>query len=487
MKTSPFKTFLIFACLLLTTPWTYATEGDSLWSRHYGGDDDDFAWSVIATTDGGYLLGGWTQSFGSGMDDVWLLKTNFQGDSLWNLSYGILTDDRAEAVIEVPDGYLAAGFSNGIVSGEKDMLLLKTDLDGNLLWHRTYGGASPDQARALAPVAGGGCVMAGNTASYGVAGSDLWMLKVDSEGDSIWSRTFGGEGTEWAYAVTPASDGGFVAAGITTSFGAGGNDMWLVKASANGDSLWSHTYGGNSQDEARAVIETSDGGFLIAGQTYSFGSFLTDMWVVKTDANGDSLWSRTFGAIDEDEAWDVVETSDGGYLIAGMTESFGSGDKDMWLVKMSLDGDSLWSQTYGGPAADGAYALVQDFYGDYILAGKSWSFSAGRNDMWLVCAEGPDTGIKPSAPNMPLNYALSVFPNPFNPHTLICFQMPVPGDLQIYLYDLQGKVIATLSDGWQLPGSYQIPLDASDHSSGIYFARFTAGGVQQTQKLVLMK
>ena len=162
--------------------------------------------------------------------------------------------------------------------------------------------------------------------------------------------------------------------------------MWLVKASANGDSLWSHTYGGDSQDEARAVIETSDGGFLIAGRTYSFGSFLTDMWVVKTDANGDSLWSRTFGAIDEDEAWDIVETSDGGYLIVSSSGYMSDlPATKLRLVRLNSAGDQVWDRWYG----DGQHMIVpravyQNKDGGFLVAADIQNLSDGTLSLLLL-------------------------------------------------------------------------------------------------------
>jgi hypothetical protein len=215
--------------------------------------------------------------------------------------------------------------------------------------------------------------------------------------------------------------------------------------------------------------------------------FLADMWVVKTDSLGDSLWSCTLGGSDLDEAWSVIETDDGDYLIAGMTMSYGAGSNDMWLVKISADGDSLWSRTYGGAASDGAYDVIQDSAGDYILAGYSWSFSAGRNDMWLVCAEGPSLGITALEPHIPLSYSMSVHPNPFNPNTTLSYHLPKAGSVELNVYDVIGSLVETLSSGWHPAGPYHVVFDGSDLASGVYLARLTTGDFTQTRKLVLLK
>ena len=175
----------------------------------------------------------------------------------------------------------------------------------------------------------------------------ILSVVVHAQPDSLWSRTFGGGNNEQCYSIIHTADGGYALAGYTESYGAGSYDMWLVKTDADGESLWSRTFGGARNDRCYSIIQTADGGFALAGGTLSFGAGDYDMWLVKTDSDGDSLWSRTFGGRNTDWCFSMIQTADGGYLLAGYTYSFDAVRSDMWLVKTDADGDFLWSRTLG--------------------------------------------------------------------------------------------------------------------------------------------
>ena len=205
----------------------------------------------------------------------------------------------------------------------------------------------------------------------------------NAQPDSLWSRTFGREHNDVCFSAIQTEDGGYALAGITESFGASRNDFWLVKTDADGDSLWSQTFGRSSDNECKSLVHTADGGYALAGFTYSSPN--QDMWLVRTNAEGDSLWSRTFGgAILWDMCYSIIQTANEGYALAGRTASFGAGDYDMWLVRTNADGDSLWSQTFGGRNDEECFSIIQTADGGYALAGYTRSFGAGDRDMWLV-------------------------------------------------------------------------------------------------------
>jgi parallel beta-helix repeat protein len=199
-----------------------------------------------------------------------------------------------------------------------------------------------------------------------------------------WNKTYGGISWDEAWALVQTSDGGYALAGETSSFGAGGYDFWLVKTDASGNMEWNKTYGGTNNDWAYALVQTVDGGYALAGQTLSFGAGSWDCWLVKTDASGSMQWNKTYGGTSTDEAYALVQTSDGGYALAGLTYSFGAGDRDFWLVKTDASGNALWNRTYGGISNDEVRALLQTGDGGYALAGETSSFGAGSNDFWLV-------------------------------------------------------------------------------------------------------
>ena len=289
--------------LLSIARLTLAQPPDTLWTRTYGGSSDEEAYSVQQTTDGGYIMAGYTYSFGAGGEDLYLAKTNSQGDTLWT---------------------------------------------------RTYGGSGDDEAVSVQQTADGGYIMAGYTYSFGAGNQDFYLVKTNSLGDSLWTYTYGGSGDDYARSVQQTTDGGYIVAGETNSFGTGEGDFYLVKTNSLGDSLWTHTYGGSGDDYARSVQQTTDGGYIVAGCTMSFGAGYADFYLIKTNSQGDTLWTRTYGGANYDHAYSVQQTSDGGYVVAGYTTSFGAGNYDFYLVKTNSQGDTLWTRTYGGSNWDEA-------------------------------------------------------------------------------------------------------------------------------------
>ncbi|MFX1516951.1 MAG: hypothetical protein ACFFC6_11610, partial [Promethearchaeota archaeon] len=194
-----------------------------------------------------------------------------------------------------------------------------------------------------------------------------------------WNQTFGGTGEDAAYALIQTIDGGFALVGVTESHGAGRFDIWLIKIDANGVAQWNQTFGGTENDGAYSAIQTTDGGFALAGLTRSYGTGEFDMWLVKTDAHGVAQWNKTFGGADFDHAYALIETTDGGFTLVGSTRSYGAGEFDMWLVKTDAHGVAQWNQTYGGTEWDNAYALIQTTDGGVALAGSTRSYGAGES------------------------------------------------------------------------------------------------------------
>jgi len=485
-----FSLFLMFLALLAGT--ACASEGDSLWSHTYGGVDDDVAWSIIPSGDGGYLLAGRTASFGAGPSDIWLIKVDAQGDSLWSRTYGGSSYEDVGGIIPSGDGgFLLAGGTDSFGAGQADMWLVKVNAQGDSLWSHTYGGGLDDWAYAIIPSGDGGFLLLGETYSFSVGDGGVWLMKVDAQGNFLWHQFYGG--TEWdaAYSIIPSNDGGFLLAGETYSFGAVNRDMWLLKANANGDSIWSHIYGGNDWDAAYSIVPSGDGGFLLAGDTWSFGPGSRNMWLVKVNADGDSVWSRFYGG-GEEYANTIISTGDGCFLLAGSTDSFGAGSQDMWLVKVNSQGDSLWSHTYGAGTTEAGFSVIPSEEGNYLLAGYFGGSAPWGPDMWLVCVEGLGTHVPPeSEPIHPSSFCLHpCHPNPFNPATILTFDLPVASLVKLEVFDINGRPIMSGSEATPTmfpAGTHQIPFDGSDLPSGIYLARLTAGAWQQTQKLILLK
>jgi hypothetical protein len=350
-----------------------------IYNKTFGGSDEDRAYAIQQTSDGGYILAGYTDSFGAGNSDAWLIKTDKNGNKVWDKTFGGSDDDEASALQQTNDGgYILAGWTSD------DAWLIKTDANGNKVWDKTFGGSEWDRAKAVQQTSDGGYILAGCTWSYGAGVYDAWLIKTDANGNKVWDKTFGGSDFDVAYAVQQTSDGGYILAGYTKSFGAGMEDVWLIKTDANGNKVWDKTFGGIMWDEGYTVLQTSDGGYILAGRTASFGAGFYDAWLIKTDADGNKVWDKTFGGSSWDEGLAVQQTSDGGYILAGPTNSFGAGSMDAWLIKTDADGNKVWDKIFGGSGDDVARAVQQTSDGGYILAGYTGSFGAGVYDAWLI-------------------------------------------------------------------------------------------------------
>jgi hypothetical protein len=392
----------IFITTLCTRFGAAATTG---WSQTYGGSGDDEAYSLVQTSDGGYALAGFTNSSGAGGYDFWLIKTNSSGDMQWNQTYGGTGDDEAYSVIQTNDtGYVIAGITDSYGAGETDAWLVKTDSSGNMQWSQTYGGVAQDGAYSVIQTSDGGYALAGYTDSYGAGSFDFWLIKTDSHGNMMWNQTYGGSGDDEASCVIQTRDGGYALAGYTNSFGAGSYDFWLVKTNSSGSMMWNQTYGGTGDDEAECVIQTSNG-YALAGYTNSTGAGSDDFWLVNTDSSGTSQWSQTYGGAYDEIANALVQTSDGGYALGGLTGSYGAGNVDYWLVKTTSSGTTQWSQTYGGSDDDEAYSLVQTSDGGYALAGFTASYGAGSYDAFLVKTDSSGKSVMPQSSPFSIPYS----------------------------------------------------------------------------------
>ena len=362
---------------------TYAN-GNEQWSHSFGGSNSDYGESVRQTSDGGYIIAGRTLSYGAGSTDVYLIKTDANGNETWSQTFGGSNSDYGESVRQTSDdGYIIAGRTLSY-AGSTDVYLIKTDANGNETWCKTFGGSYSDYSRSVQQTSDGGFVIAGLTYSYGAGNSDVYLIKIDVNGNEIWYRTFGGSYDDIGFGVQQTTDGGFIIAGKTYSYGAGSEKVYLIKTDAWGNETWSKTFDGSGDNYSRSVQQTFDGGYIIAGKTYSYGAGYADVYLIKTDANGNEIWSQTFGGSYDDVGFGVQQTFDGGYIIAGKTYSYGAGYADVYLIKTDANGNEIWSQTFGGSNSDYGESVQQTSDGGYIIAGYTFSFGAGGSDVYLI-------------------------------------------------------------------------------------------------------
>jgi hypothetical protein len=506
--------------------------GDTLWTKTYGGLDWDYAYSVKQTTDGGFIVVGGSKSFSSSGDyDVYLIKTNANGDTLWTRTYGGTDLEYGSSVqLTSDDGYVIIGVTMSFGAGDRDFYLLKTDANGDTLWTKTFGGTGSDEGYSVQLTSDGGYIIVGETCSYGVptGTADVWLIKTDADGNLLWSQTYGGIYTDFGNSIQLTSDDGYIVAGGTWSYGAGYTDAYLIKTDANGDTLWTKTYGNISYDTAYSICQTADGGYIFTGD-YEQADNTCDVWIVKTDESGNTIWEETYGEAggwNYDVGASIQLTSDNNYIIAGQTYSYGAGDWDVWMLKIEGEyipplnppqnfqvdpytGLATWDPPIPVPGVtllgynlylDGCfvasptstqYQFAGLIYGQIYSVGISAVYEEGESEIVEIGFMYLGTGTKDDILSNKTGL-LSNYPNPFNPTTTIKFNIEQNEQVKMEIYNLKGQKVKTLVEDKLEAGKYTITWNGKDDngksvSSGIYFYKMNSGKFTSTKKMILMK
>jgi hypothetical protein len=404
------------------------------WTKTYGGSDRDLGYSIQQTTDGGYIIAGGIESTDGeitgnhGGFDYWVVKTDPSGILQWQKSYGGSDNDIACSIRQTTDGgYIIAGVSasvNGDITGNHggdDYWVVKTNASGTLEWQKSYGGSAEDVTASLELTSDGGYIMTGYTDSNNgditsTNGSrDYWVVKISSSGAIQWQKTYGGSDFDMANSVRQSIDGGYIISGYTSSddgnvtVNHGGDDYWIVKTNASGTIQWQKSYGGSDLDVMPKISLTNDGGYILAGHSYSNDGDVTgnhgqlDYWVVKTDQSGTIQWQKSYGGTNYDKANSIQQSTDGGFIIAGYSSSENGdvtgnhGSSDFWIIHTDPNGAIEWQKSYGGSSEDGANWIQQTAEGGYIIAGSTQSVDGdvagnhGYFDYWVIklCISDP--------------------------------------------------------------------------------------------------
>ncbi len=355
-----------------------------LWSAAYGGGGQEQGLGIIELAEGGFALVGNEGSFGGGGTDGWIVVVDEEGDQVWSENFGGAGYDRFYDVIEIDDGFIVSGYTGSMGAGRFDFWLMMLDREGDQVWSRTYGGRDHERCSEAIRLDNGNYLLIGGTSSFGEGNGDAWVVMTDDEGDELWRQAYGGNQVDGLNMGFQIDEDEFVLTGHTGSFGAGGADMWFVRINDEGELLSSETFGGENDDHCYHAIQNDEGDFLLAGITVPDGDDDRDAILVKVNSEGEEIWTRVYEGEDAERCFSVTQTQSGGYLLAGNTLPYNDERADVLVLRTDEDGELLWTETYGGDQADVCrVGIMTDDWG-YALYGWSGSFGAGGWDSWLV-------------------------------------------------------------------------------------------------------
>jgi hypothetical protein len=378
---------IVLAVLILSTIIISAAEtpsaltaGDNLvsvfpanliWQKNYGGTADDRALYMLPTQNG-YLVVGSTKSIVPNATLGWALMLDKDGNTVWNKTYFENSGGELRYALNLTDGFLLVG-NQFQESGDINGYVVKIDGQGVQLWNVTLGATGTNKLFS-AIAAPDGFVLFGLTSSYGIGASQGWMVKLNTNGSIVWSKTYGDGADTALRSGVLAPDDNYVASGYTNKDGSGNYDFLLLKIDLAGSLVWNKTYSTATDQKAYSMTKASDG-YVIVGDTESTQTNI-DAWVLKVDFNGNKIWDKTVGGKQADSPSYITEASDGNYLIAGFTFSFGAGNRDFWLFKIDDSGQVLWSCTQGNAGFQEAYTVIDAGNNQYVMAG--WTDPFGQ-------------------------------------------------------------------------------------------------------------
>ncbi len=510
---------LLLALFILSTIITNA-QPTLQWQKSLGGTDYEVATAIQQTTDGGYIVAGWSYSIDGdvtgnhGNDDYWIVKLNSTGDTLWTKSLGGKDNEVANSIQQTTDGgYIVAGWTysiDGDVTGNhgfNDYWIVKLNSTGDILWTKSLGGNDDDRAYSIQQTTDDGYIVAGYSRSNNgdVTGNhgdyDYWVAKLNSIGDTLWTKSLGGNDFDLAYSIQQTTDDGYIVAGgsFSKNYDVSGNhgkyDFWVVKLNSTGDILWTKSLGGTDSEVASAIQQTTDGGYIVAGYSSSNNGDVSgnhggrDYWVVKLNSTGDILWTKSLGGTDDEGASAIQQTTDGGYIVAGYSRSNNGdvtgnhGGRDYWIVNLNSTGDTLWTKSLGGTDDEVAFSIQQTTDGGYIVAGNSisnnWDVSGnhGGLDYWIVKLSPSSVGINEPFAN---EHSINLYPNPAGSQLAISSSSFHNEAVTVCVINAQGEIMQEQKLTW----CNNINMNIKDLSEGIYFLQMKSESGSIVKKFV---
>lgn len=476
---------LLTSSLLLLTLTALGQAPSVLWEKNYGGTAPDGIFSGAQTADRGYIISGSTfstdgdisENFGN--EDGWIAKLNASGNLVWSRTYGGNNNDHINRILPSGSGYVFAGNTAStndsftIQHGEGDFFIAKTEANGDIVWFKLLGGSGLDYATDMVASPDGGFVISGYTQSVDgdienpLGDNDFWIVKVTATGNIVWKKNLGGSGADNAYRICATVDGGYIVTGSTQSMDGQVTgqhyfeenpmlpDAWVVKLDGDGNLQWQKVLGGYTSDYGFDIKQTTDGGYIIAGASESADGDITaprggyDYWVVKLDNAGNLVWQKSLGGNSYDEARNIIETSNG-YVVSGFTYSqtndvstnYGNGD--IWVAGLDTSGNLIWEKNYGGTFTDNVYNMFENSSGEYILCGYTYSAdndvtaNHGQSDGWIASLGEITNGNEDNQLQK-----LTVYPNPAT--NVLFLGQNNAGQKKYTVSDITGRVINTLT------------------------------------------
>jgi hypothetical protein len=356
----------------------------SEFQKNYGGSNDEFGKAVLEYPNGDLYVVATTNSFGYGQNDVYVIKTDAKGNTIWTKFFGGTGDDEPNEIIQDADGnLLIIGTTDSYGAGSKDIYLLKIDTTGAMLWHKEFGGVADEIGEDITIADDGNYQITGMTASFGNGLRDVYLIKTNTSGTVIWSKTYGGALDDGGISLCKGSSGNLMLYCFTDNFGALNRDTYVIKVNSAGDSLDSWLYGGADYEQAVSISPTTDGNFVICGHTASFGHPEHNVYALKIAENGAVLWEKDYGNSFHDGAERGEQSDDGGFVFAGRSNSFGNNYEQVYIVKTDASGNLQWQKDIGGSEDDAGYNMVETD-DSYIIVGNTLSVTNGNNDVFLV-------------------------------------------------------------------------------------------------------
>jgi len=487
-------------CFLVNSAFT--ANNDYIWLKHYGGREFNQAFDMKPTSDGGFIICGRTRPIGiNDSVDVYLLKTDSVGTLEWERTYSnTVMYDEAKGVLQTSDGgYIVVG---GTVGPDlMQVYVIRTNSLGDTLWTKIHGYFGQDEGFSVVQTPDGGFVIAGECMYvHGQRGVDLYLLKLDANGNFIWERFIGGHLYDGGRSIQMTNDGGFIVVGTTQLVY--NQYIYLVKTFCDGNVDWTRIYGGGGggEDEGWQVKQTTDGGYIIAGTTEAPHWGSTFSCLIKTDPFGTTQWNRYWGLGYGDVGFGVVQTSDSGYVLTGrhcMWDPIGNDTirvNNVFLVKTDAYGNDIWEYNYGAYGSEVGWRVTQTSDGGLVVAGNTDMFGPILDEQVILFKISPNgdaiNGFSrelSSATEINSSSVIKISPNPFNPTTTLTYSLPISAEVSLIIYDISGREVTRLVDGWRSAGVHGRIWNAAGLPSGVYFAKLQASNCIQTQKVILLK